>query len=49
MFVLRVFQKKAKSGITYRRQDIELVKERLNTAEQFVKELARRANAKCAV
>jgi hypothetical protein len=34
VFMLRVFQKKAKSGITYRRQDIEF-KERLKTAEQF--------------
>jgi phage-related protein len=41
VFVLHVFQKKAKSGIATPRQDMELVRERLKAAEQIVKELSR--------
>jgi phage-related protein len=41
VFVLHVFQKKAKRGIATPRQDMDLIKERLKAAEQFVKELAR--------
>ena len=41
VFVLHVFQKKAKSGIATPRQDMELIKQRLKAAELFVKELAR--------
>ncbi len=41
VFVLHVFQKKAKSGIATPRQDMELIKERLKAAEQIVKELSR--------
>ncbi len=41
VFVLHVFQKKAKSGIATPGQDMELIRERLKAAEQFVKELAR--------
>ncbi len=41
VFVLHVFQKKAKGGIATPRQDMELVKERLKTAEQIVKEVPR--------
>jgi phage-related protein len=39
VFVLHVFQKKAKSGIATPKQDMELIKERLKAAEQIVKEL----------
>jgi phage-related protein len=41
VFVLHVFQKKAKSGIATPRQDMELIKQRLKAAEQIVKELSR--------
>ncbi len=41
VFVLHVFQKKAKRGIATPRQDMELIKERLKAAEQIVKELLR--------
>jgi len=41
VFVLHVFQKKAKSGIATPRQDMELIKQRLKAAEQIVKELPR--------
>jgi phage-related protein len=41
VFVLHVFQKKAKSGIATPKQDMELIKERLTAAEQIVKELSR--------
>lgn len=39
VFVLHVFQKKAKGGIATPKQDMELIKERLQAAEQTVKEL----------
>ena len=39
VFVLHVFQEKAKSGIATPRQDMELIKERLKVAEQVAKEL----------
>jgi len=41
VFVLHVFQKKAKHGIATPRQDMELIRERLKVAEQMAKELAR--------
>ncbi len=41
VFVLHVFQKKAKQGIATPRQDMELTRERLKVAEQMAKELAR--------
>jgi len=41
VFVLHVFQKKAKSGIATPKQDIELIRERLKAAEQIVKELSK--------
>jgi phage-related protein len=41
VFVLHVFQKKAKHGIATPRQDMELVRERLKIAEQMAKELAK--------
>jgi len=41
VFVLHVFQKKAKHGIATPRQDMELIRERLKVAEQTAKELAR--------
>ena len=37
--VLHVFQKKAKSGTATPKQDMELIRQRLTAAEQFVKEL----------
>jgi phage-related protein len=40
VFVLHVFQKKAKHGIATPRQDMELIRERLKVAEQMAKELA---------
>jgi phage-related protein len=40
VFVLHVFQKKAKHGIATPRQDMELIRARLNVAEQMAKELA---------
>jgi phage-related protein len=39
VFVLHVFQKKAKSGIATPKQDMDLIRERLKAAEQMVKEL----------
>ena len=41
VFVLHVFQKKAKHGIATPRQDMELIRERLKFAEQMAKELRR--------
>lgn len=41
VFVLHVFQKKAKSGIATPKQDMELIRERLKVAEQIVKDLSR--------
>ena len=41
VFVLHVFQKRAKSGIATPKQDIELIRERLKAAEQIVKELSK--------
>jgi len=41
VFVLHVFQKKAKHGIATPRQDMELIRERLKIAEQTAKELAK--------
>lgn len=41
VFVLHVFQKKAKHGIATPRPDMELIRERLKAAEQIVKELSR--------
>ena len=41
VFVLHVFQKKAKHGIATPRQDMELIRERLKVAEQMAKEMAR--------
>ncbi len=40
VFVLHVFQKKAKSGMATPKQDMELIRERLRDAEHIVKELA---------
>ena len=40
VFVLHVFQKKAKSGIATPKADLELIKERLKAAEQVAKELS---------
>ena len=39
VFVLHVFQKKAKSGIATPKQDMGLIRERLKVAEQIAKEL----------
>jgi phage-related protein len=41
VFVLHVFQKKAKRGIATPKLDVELIRERLKVAEQMAKELAR--------
>lgn len=41
VFVLHVFQKKAKTGIATPKQDMELIRERLKAAEQIAKELSR--------
>jgi phage-related protein len=40
VFVLHVFQKKAKRGVATPRQDMELIRDRLKVAEQTAKELA---------
>ena len=40
VFVLHVFQKKAKQGIATPRHDVELIREQLKVAEQMAKELA---------
>ena len=41
VFVLHVFQKKAKRGIATPKLDLELIRERLKVAEQMAKELPR--------
>ena len=41
VFVLHVFQKKAKSGIATPKQDMELIRGRLKAAEQIVTELSK--------
>jgi phage-related protein len=41
VFVLHVFQKKAKRGIATPKQDIDLIKDRLKTAAQMAKELSK--------
>lgn len=41
VFVLHVYQKKAKSGIATPKQDMELIKRRLKVVEQIVKDLWR--------
>lgn len=41
VFVLHVFQKKAKRGIATPKQDMELIRVRLKVAEQIVKEQPR--------
>jgi phage-related protein len=41
VFVLHVFQKKSKRGISTPKADIDLVRERLKAAEQIAKELSR--------
>jgi phage-related protein len=41
VFVLHVFQKKAKKGIATPKQDIDLIKDRLTLAEQIAKELTK--------
>jgi phage-related protein len=41
VFVLHVFQKKAKRGIATPKLDMELIRERLKVAEQMAKELPR--------
>jgi len=40
VFVLHVFQKKAKSGIATPKRDIDLIRARLNAAQTIAKELA---------
>lgn len=39
VFVLHVFQKKSKHGIATPKQDLDIIRERLKAAEQFVKEM----------
>ena len=39
VFVLHCFQKKSKSGIATPQEDIDLIKQRLKAAEQWVKEM----------
>lgn len=41
VFVLHVFQKKAKRGIATPKQDVDLIKDRLKAAEQMAKELSK--------
>ena len=41
VFVLHVFQKKAKSGVATPKQDMKLIRERLKSAEQVAKELSK--------
>lgn len=41
VFVLHVFQKKAKSGIATPKEDLEMIRARLKAAEQIVKELSK--------
>ena len=39
VFVLHCFQKKSKSGIATPKQDIEIVRARLRSAQQLIEEL----------
>ena len=41
VFVLHVFQKKSKSGISTPTQDMDLIRERLKAAERIMKEQGR--------
>ena len=41
VFVLHMFQKKSKRGAATPKTDIDLIRERLKVAEQFVKEISR--------
>ena len=41
IYVLHVFQKKAKRGAATPKADIDLIRERLKVAEQFAKEISR--------
>ena len=41
VFVLHVFQKKSHSGVSTPKQDMELIKERLQVAERVAKELSK--------
>jgi phage-related protein len=41
VFVLHVFQKKSKKGIATPQQDLDVIKDRLKTAEQIAKELTK--------
>ena len=41
VFVLHVFQKKSKRGAATPKADIDLIRERLKTAERVAKELSR--------
>lgn len=41
VFVLHVFQKKSKRGVATAKADIDLIRERLQVAEQIAKELQR--------
>jgi phage-related protein len=41
VFVLHVFQKKSHSGVATPKQDMELIKERLQVAERVAKELSK--------
>ena len=41
VFVLHIFQKKSKRGISTPKADIDLIRERLKVAEQMAKELSR--------
>jgi len=41
VFVLHVFQKKSKRGITTPKREMDLIRERWKAAEQFAKELQR--------
>jgi phage-related protein len=40
VFVLHVFQKRSKRGVTTPREDMDLIRERLKAAEQVAKELS---------
>jgi phage-related protein len=40
VFVLHVFQKRSKPGVTTPREDMDLIRERLKAAEQVAKELS---------
>ena len=39
VFVLHVFQKKSKSGIATPKQDMDIIRERLNVAEKLSQEM----------